>query len=61
MLAKSRIRGRLLIALLPLAAMVVAAIAYSSSEMTRADRWYSSLLDNDVKALRSLTAARALK
>ncbi|AXC14565.1 Sensory box histidine kinase/response regulator [Acidisarcina polymorpha] len=60
MLARLRIRGRLLIALLPLVAMVIAAVAYSSTEMQRADSWYTSLLGKDVKALRSLTVARSL-
>ncbi len=59
MLANLKIRRKLLLSLLPLAAMVLAATTYSSVEMLRADARYSALMTNDVKALRSLTVARA--
>ena len=59
LLANLKIRRKLLIALLPLAALVIAAVAYSSIQMVRADSWYSALIAKDVKALRSLTVARA--
>ena len=58
-LAKFRIRSKLLIALLPLALMVLAATLYSSIEMSRIDKRYSMLIARDVKALQSLTDARA--
>ena len=59
-LANFKIRNTLLIALLPLAVMVVAAALYASIEMSRIDTWYSDLIDKDIKALQSVTAARAL-
>ncbi len=59
MLANLKIRRKLLLALLPLAAMVIAATTYSSVEMLRADARYSALMATDVKTLRSLTVARA--
>jgi two-component system sensor histidine kinase/response regulator len=58
-LANLKIRRKLLLALVPLAAMVLAAASYSSIEMLRADARYSTLLATDVKTLRSLTVARA--
>ena len=60
MLAKFRVRSKLLIALLPLALMVLAATLYSSIEMSRIDRRYTTLITQDVKALQSLTDARAM-
>src|SRR5271167_1751022 len=60
LLANFKIRTKVLIALLPLAIMVIAAALYSSIEMDRIDTRYSDLLDRDVKALQDLTAARAL-
>ncbi|WP_158752108.1 response regulator [Acidobacterium sp. S8] len=59
MLANLKIRSKLLIALLPLVAMVFVAVAYSSIEMYRADARYSLILDEDVKALRTVIDARA--
>ena len=59
MLGNLKIRKKLLVALLPLALMVLAATLYSSIEMIRIDRWYSSLIDRDVQALQNLTDARA--
>ncbi len=59
LLANLKIRKKLLVALLPLALMVVAATLYSSIEMVRIDTWYSELIDRDVQALQNLTDARA--
>ena len=59
MLAKFRIRSKLLIALLPLALMVLAATLYSSIEMSRIDTRYTTLISQDAKALQSLTDARS--
>ena len=59
LLANFKIRNKVLIALLPLAIMVVAAALYSSIEMKRIDTRYSDLLDRDAKALQNLTLARA--
>ena len=47
-------------ALVPLGAMVLVAVAYSSFEMIRADNAYTVIIDDDVKALRSLVVARGL-
>jgi two-component system sensor histidine kinase/response regulator len=59
LLGNLKIRKKLLVALLPLALMVIAATLYSSTEMIRIDRWYSELIDRDVQALQNLTDARA--
>ncbi len=54
-----RLRRKLLIAMVPLALMVVAAGVYSSLESKMIDTWYSVLIDTQVKALRSVGEARA--
>ncbi|MBV8630901.1 MAG: MCP four helix bundle domain-containing protein, partial [Silvibacterium sp.] len=59
MLGNLKIRKKLLVALLPLGLLVLAATFYSSIEMVRIDRWYSELIDRDVKALQNVTDARA--
>jgi two-component system, sensor histidine kinase and response regulator len=58
LLANFKIRKKLLVALLPLALMVLAAALYASIEMIRIDSWYSALIDRDVQALQILTDAR---
>jgi signal transduction histidine kinase/CheY-like chemotaxis protein len=58
-LTNLRLRRKLLIAMAPLALMVVAAGIYSSFESKIIDTWYSVLIDTDVKALRSVGEARA--
>src|SRR3954451_8147816 len=58
-LANFKIRTKVLIALLPLAMMVIAAALYSSVEMKRIDTLYSNLLDTEVSLLLKLTSARA--
>jgi signal transduction histidine kinase/DNA-binding response OmpR family regulator len=55
-----KLRRKLLIAMAPLAVMVIAAGVYSSIESKMIDTWYSNLIDVDVKTLQSVTAARAL-
>ena len=59
LLANFKIRNKVLIALLPLAIMVIIAALYSSDRMSTIDARYSSLLDKQVKALHSLTRAQA--
>jgi len=59
-LANLRLRRKLLLAMAPLAAMVLVAGLYSSIESRRVDAAYSNLIDNDIKTLRSVTAAREL-
>jgi len=58
-LANLKLRRKLLIAMVPLALMVVAAGVYSSFESKTIDTWYSNLIDTEVKALRSLAEARS--
>jgi two-component system, sensor histidine kinase and response regulator len=59
-LANLKIRNKLLTALVPLGAMVLVAVAYSTFEMFRADTRYTILIDDDVKALRGVLVARGL-
>src|ERR1700758_1501604 len=59
LLANLKIRTKVLIALLPLAIMVIIAALYSSDRMSTIDARYSGLLDKDVKALQNLTLAQA--
>jgi two-component system sensor histidine kinase/response regulator len=59
LLANLKIRTKLLVALLPLVIVVIAASLYSSIERVRIDNAYNSLIHKDIKALRSLTEARA--
>lgn len=58
-LANQKLRFKLLIALAPLALMVIVAALYSSIESKRIDTWYSDLITHDVTALQDLTAAQA--
>ena len=58
-LANLRLRRKFLVAMAPLALMVVAAGVYSSVESKRIDTWYSELIDNQMKALRYVDEARA--
>ncbi len=60
LLENLKIRTKVLIALMPLAVMVVLSALYSSTEMEGIDRWYSSLIGRDVKSLQNLTVARSL-
>src|SRR5271163_1552420 len=59
-LGNLKIRAKLLVALLPLLAVVIAAVTYSSMHMATADARYTLLLDKQAKALRRLTNARGL-
>src|SRR5271170_2302751 len=54
-----RLRRKLLVAMLPLALMVIVAGVYSSIESKSIDTQYSDLIDGQVKALRSVTEARS--
>ena len=60
LLANFKIRTKVLIALLPLAIMVIVAALYSSDQMSTIDARYSALIDKDIKALQALTVAHAL-
>ena len=60
LLANLKIRTKVIIALLPLAIMVIVAALYSSDRMSTIDATYSSLIAREVRALQSLTVARAL-
>ena len=59
LLTNLRLRRKLLIAMAPLALMVVAAGVYSSIESKTIDTRYSALIDNQVEALRDVGEARA--
>jgi hypothetical protein len=60
LLANLKIRSKLLIALAPLAVMVVVAALYSSIESKKIDTAYTALIDQNLKALQSAIEARAL-
>src|SRR5215510_14791884 len=60
LLANLKLRKKLLIALAPVALMVVFAGLYGSHESKRIDSLYSQLLDNEVKAVHDTDVARAL-
>ena len=60
LLANFKIRTKVLIALLPLAIMVIVAALYSSDQMSTIDARYSGLIDKDIKALQAVTVAQAL-
>jgi signal transduction histidine kinase/CheY-like chemotaxis protein/HPt (histidine-containing phosphotransfer) domain-containing protein len=59
LLANLKLRRKLLIALVPLAIMVIVAGVYSSIQSKRIDSWYSDLIDTEVKELRSISEARS--
>ena len=59
LLANLKLRRKLLIALLPLAIMVIVVGAYSSIQSKRIDTWYSDLFDTQVEGLRSVSEARS--
>src|SRR5262249_27067900 len=59
LLVNLRIRTKVLVALLPLAIMVIMAALYSSNRMSMIDARYRALLDKDIKALHNLTLAQS--
>src|SRR4051812_17479448 len=59
LLANLKIRTKVLIALLPLAIMIIIAALYSSDRMSTIDARYRRLFAKDVKALQNLTLAQA--
>ena len=59
LLANLKLRRKLLIALAPLAIMVIVAGVYSSIQRKRIDTWYSDLIDMEVQGLRSVSEARS--
>src|SRR5215469_6187155 len=59
LLANFKIRTKVLMALLPLAMMVIVAALYSSDRMSTIGARYNSLLDRNVKALQNLPLAQA--
>jgi hypothetical protein len=60
LLTNLKIRNKLLLALLPLALMVIVAGLYSSIENKMIDTLYSDVIEKDIKTLQIMTAARAL-
>jgi signal transduction histidine kinase/DNA-binding response OmpR family regulator/HPt (histidine-containing phosphotransfer) domain-containing protein/HAMP domain-containing protein len=55
-----KLRKRLFVALAPLAAMVIFAGIYASVESKQIDRWYSQLIDNEIKGVHDVDEARSL-
>lgn len=60
LLANLTLRRKLLVALTPLIAMVVVAGLYSSVEAKKIDTSYSRLIDNEIKSVYNIDAARSL-
>ena len=58
-LANFKIRTKVLLALLPLAIMVIVAALYASIEIKSIDTAYSDLIENEIKSYQQLTVARA--
>ena len=59
LLRNLKIRRKLLLAVIPLALMVILATAYSSYSSKNIDTLYSELLDHDVETLENLSIVRA--
>ncbi len=59
LLTNLKLRRQLLIAMAPLALMVLVAGLYASYQSKNIDTWYSELIDTQVKALRGLAEARS--
>jgi signal transduction histidine kinase/DNA-binding response OmpR family regulator/HPt (histidine-containing phosphotransfer) domain-containing protein len=60
LLTNLRLRRKILLAVAPLVAMVIAATAYSSIESRLVDSWYSTLLAKDIRTSQDMTEARSL-
>jgi signal transduction histidine kinase/DNA-binding response OmpR family regulator/HPt (histidine-containing phosphotransfer) domain-containing protein len=60
LLTNLKLRKKLLVALTPLAIMVVIAGVFSSIRSKMIDTWYSDLLDNQAKAVHKIDNARSL-
>jgi signal transduction histidine kinase/DNA-binding response OmpR family regulator/HPt (histidine-containing phosphotransfer) domain-containing protein len=58
-LTNLKLRRKLLLAMLPLALMVIVAGLYASLEIKKIDTRYSALIDQDVRTLQDLTQAKA--
>ena len=59
LLANLKLRRKLLLAMAPLAVMVLIAGVYSTVRSHMIDTWYSVLIDNEVKAVLRIDTARA--
>jgi len=60
LLANLKLRKKLLVALTPLAIIVVLAGLYSSYESKQIDAWYSQLINNEITAVHDVEVARGL-
>jgi len=60
LLANFKLRRKLLVALTPLVLMVIFAGFYASLQSKQIDTWYSNLIENELKAVENVNAARAL-
>src|SRR5215469_81073 len=60
LLVNLKLRRKLFVALAPLVFVVIIARVYASYKSKQIDTWYSQIIDNDVKAVHNIDAARAL-
>ena len=60
LLANLKLRRKLFVALVPVAAMVIFAGIYASVESEEIDTWYSRLIDHEIKAVDKVNEARSL-
>jgi len=59
-LANLKLRRKLLLAMLPLAVMVIVATVYATIEIRAIDSWYSALIGHELQAVQQMDTARAL-
>jgi two-component system, sensor histidine kinase and response regulator len=59
-LANLKLRRKLLLAMIPLALMVIIAGAYTSIEIRLIDNWYTQLVDHEMHSVYQIDIARAL-
>jgi hypothetical protein len=60
LLANFKLRRKLLVALTRLVLMVIFAGSYASLQSKQIDTWYSNLIENELKAVENVNAARTL-
>jgi len=59
-LANLKLRRKLLLAMIPLALMVIIAGTYASIEIRSIDNWYTQLVDHEMHSVHQIDIARAL-
>ena len=60
LLANLKLSKKLLVAVAPLALIVILSRLYTSFESKQIDTWYSQLIENEIKATNSIDVARAM-